>query len=509
VKTKEKFIDALVNGEMFDSLFGYAHKRCYSREESEDLCQEIVTEILATLDDDAEITDKITDDENMAKIKRSIKSLSTIYRDVIVMHYFDELKISEIATRLNIPENRVKQRLFSAKEKIRKEVTIMPNVSNTRNTPKTVKEYTLSLPGTPGSKSVFDEHSRETADTALRQNIIIACRSEAKSIKTLSEELKVPESFLEDEARRISSDLLKNDNGKYIANSIVVTPEMSAAIDKMMSESAADHITAIKEYFLSKKDEVMAYEYLNAPRSYEFLLWYLIPKLTHSLTFPLSDAILKKMEANNIKKEDRGFYLVPLMTERGKPFLQKGTNDNGVIVRDHETGKQTALYNIGVDPHMPWHKGRFPCITDFTNHQDVFMILKTIGGLDESKIDESQKEAAATALEKEYIRRESAKLYPNPVIATLATEEKLNDILWNSPEIESIASKFTAQFSSKYWEIITAHVPPHLLGQADIFVVITAGSIAHYLIEQSLSTNLLAKISPTSCAEGILGVVEI
>ncbi|MCL2772406.1 MAG: methyltransferase domain-containing protein [Oscillospiraceae bacterium] len=66
--------------------------------------------------------ERIVDAENLAKIKREIASLPEIYGKVMVMYYLDELSIAEIAKRLNIPENRVKQRLFAAREKIRKEV---------------------------------------------------------------------------------------------------------------------------------------------------------------------------------------------------------------------------------------------------------------------------------------------------------------------------------------------------------------------------------------------------
>lgn len=41
---------------------------------------------------------------------------------MVILYYIDELSVREIAERLNIPENRVKQRLFSAREKIRKDI---------------------------------------------------------------------------------------------------------------------------------------------------------------------------------------------------------------------------------------------------------------------------------------------------------------------------------------------------------------------------------------------------
>ncbi|MCL2772405.1 MAG: hypothetical protein FWD71_03560 [Oscillospiraceae bacterium] len=46
---KKEFIESLTDGGMIDNIFGYAYKRCFSKYEAEDLCQEIITEILLAL----------------------------------------------------------------------------------------------------------------------------------------------------------------------------------------------------------------------------------------------------------------------------------------------------------------------------------------------------------------------------------------------------------------------------------------------------------------------------
>ncbi|MBN2414587.1 sigma-70 family RNA polymerase sigma factor [bacterium] len=50
----------------------------------------------------------------------AIDSLDTIYRAVIVLKYFIELPYADIAYIMDIPEKRVKSRLFSARQVIRK-----------------------------------------------------------------------------------------------------------------------------------------------------------------------------------------------------------------------------------------------------------------------------------------------------------------------------------------------------------------------------------------------------
>lgn len=51
-----------------------------------------------------------------------VKTLKEKYQTVIVLHYFQELSISEIALTLNIREGTVKSRLYNARKKLKKVV---------------------------------------------------------------------------------------------------------------------------------------------------------------------------------------------------------------------------------------------------------------------------------------------------------------------------------------------------------------------------------------------------
>lgn len=67
--------------------------------------------------------ERIVDADNLSRIKREIAALPEIYKKVMIMYYFDGFSVAETAKILSIPENRVKQRLFAAKNKIRTEVS--------------------------------------------------------------------------------------------------------------------------------------------------------------------------------------------------------------------------------------------------------------------------------------------------------------------------------------------------------------------------------------------------
>lgn len=56
------------------------------------------------------------------KIRECIKELPLIYREVIILHYFEELKISEISTVLQQPEGTVKSKLSRGRELLEKSI---------------------------------------------------------------------------------------------------------------------------------------------------------------------------------------------------------------------------------------------------------------------------------------------------------------------------------------------------------------------------------------------------
>ncbi|ATW26792.1 RNA polymerase sigma factor [Candidatus Formimonas warabiya] len=70
--------------------------------------------------------DKVVRKVMNGKIRASIRQLPLIYREVIILHYFEDLKVAEIAQILQQPEGTVKSKLSRGREALentlRKEV---------------------------------------------------------------------------------------------------------------------------------------------------------------------------------------------------------------------------------------------------------------------------------------------------------------------------------------------------------------------------------------------------
>lgn len=63
--------------------------------------------------------DELIEAEERSKIGAAILALSLQYREPILLYYYEEMKIAEIAIVLNIPENTVKTRLRRAREALK------------------------------------------------------------------------------------------------------------------------------------------------------------------------------------------------------------------------------------------------------------------------------------------------------------------------------------------------------------------------------------------------------
>lgn len=153
--------------EYVDRVYAYAVKRTFSEEEAEELSQEILFTVVKelsklrdenkfepwlwgvaenvtrsfrrkmgkqramysydfpedwstrTVEDEAE---NENDEELYGRLRGKIAMLSAMYRDIIILHYYDGLSTKQISKRLGIPEGTVTWRLSEARKKLKRSV---------------------------------------------------------------------------------------------------------------------------------------------------------------------------------------------------------------------------------------------------------------------------------------------------------------------------------------------------------------------------------------------------
>lgn len=218
---------------MLDKTFAWSVSRTFSREEAEELTQEILFQALKSIgdlrDDNkfepwfwrlANITlkvfkrgkgkdrntvsfDKVTmpsfeeeydfePDSEYENLRRIIAQMSAVYRDIIVMHYYDNLSCKIISQKLGLPEGTVTYRLSMARTKLKEECNQM---NETALKPAKLK---IRITGEGNYNGDTKPFPWSYIDDALSQNILWYSYREPKTVEELSKLTGVPAFYIED-----------------------------------------------------------------------------------------------------------------------------------------------------------------------------------------------------------------------------------------------------------------------------------------------------------------------
>jgi len=153
-------------------------------------------------------------DETCIRLRKEISYLGKIRREIVVMHYFQKLKLREIARRLNIPLGTVKWHLYDAKNQIREGIAMREEGTLG------MKPIKFTSMGISGSLSPDGKGTGYYLAKLISQNIAYAAYHEAKTISEIAVELGVPAAFVEDEVAYLEDNgfMDKAAGGKYLTN---------------------------------------------------------------------------------------------------------------------------------------------------------------------------------------------------------------------------------------------------------------------------------------------------
>jgi predicted DNA-binding transcriptional regulator len=161
-----------------------------------------------------DFTGDLEKDETCIRLRSEIAYLGKIRREIVVMHYFQGLKLHEIARRLNIPPGTVKWHLHDARNQI-KEGIEMNEKGTLAMLP--VKFSNITFGGEPGAKG---EEPKDYFAKLISQNVAYAAYHEAKTITEIAQELGIPAVYIEDEVAHLEDNgfIDQVPGGKYLTN---------------------------------------------------------------------------------------------------------------------------------------------------------------------------------------------------------------------------------------------------------------------------------------------------
>lgn len=283
-------LDNAILTKYIDRIYKYAVNKTYSRDEADELSSEIILQALNSLNnlhDDskfepwlwslADNTAKVfkrkrgreraiysfdnfnpeqgdedeylfEEEEIFEDLRIKISQLSGMYRDIIILHYYDNLTCSEISRKLGIPEGTVMWRLSEGRNRIKKETTEMNDKAL-----KPVK-LNISINGNGNYNGKDRPFPWTYINDALSQNILWHSYESAKSIEELSKLCGVPAYYIENSVENLikREAMIKTDKIKYRTDFIIYGDQViqyaMSAHDKFTSAIAEPFIQTLKGF---------------------------------------------------------------------------------------------------------------------------------------------------------------------------------------------------------------------------------------------------------------------
>ena len=512
------------DGELLDKLFGFCYARTSDSYEAQELCSDIIfalvkaahsegeisslysfiwrvarnvyadfsanrrrraeafyegdaDEIFAVIADEAPDADSA---ERIGAIYRRIAFLTKAYREVMILYYIDGLSTAEIAERLNTSEVAVRQRLFSARQKVKSEVETMTEM-NERPLALDEKEYIIWGTGNP-----MWGDPREVCTRMFSKHIVWLCHKKSRTAAEIAAELNVPTVYVEEELEILRRGkngeyglLRRLDNGRYAMNFILLDRDVIEKAQALYAEHLPKICDIIADYIEENKEKYLSFPYLNRKVELNLILWQQVSYMSRAFSYNV-ESVLKERYFKQVKEVERP-YSVFGYVNNGRSY---GGGWDGVDARNICGYAGVQLENI----YLTRIRKHFHCGWNVSNDPQLQLAIRAIEGMQVSSLNETEKEQAAKAIECGYLYREDDMLYTKILVNTVQDKGSLFDISrglrngYFEEEAALVAEKLAA--------LIRKSVPDYLLGEwryaNDLANLPVIDSLVEALIEKGI-----------------------
>jgi len=415
-----------------ERVYGYAVNHTYSREEADELSQEILYTALRELPRlkdaqkfepwlwglagnvtksyrrfmgkqramysyntlegltyEAEFSEE--QEEVYDALRTKIAMLSAMYRDIIVLYYYDDLSVKQISEKLNIPEGTITWRLSEARKKLKKESGTM-NESALRPI-----ELEIRISGTGSYNGTTSPFPHVYINDALSQNILYHCYEQPKTVEELAKICGVPAYYVEERLENLlkREAVAETGKGKYRTEFMIYSDKVNE-----YGEKAGDVFAPVVEDFVSAMrmlaDEAEQLGIYTAGKSKEELVYlYGIMAMEH---LSKKHNPVERKECPVRYDGGRWSYQAHMVSNQKHPVGGMGREEGAVYELPEACGSVDAYH------HIAYHFGDFAYRNLMSSGQ-----MKACEAL-LAGTEVTDTEAVALAIEEGYIIRKDGKL---------------------------------------------------------------------------------------------------
>jgi len=552
IKMKKSELLKMMDDKLLESLFGFCYVRTNDSYEAQELCSDIVFALVKTARTDGEIDkplpfiwrvarnvyanysdsrkrrgelfyegdaeelllllpaqeDAADDSDELMKIVFArIAFLTRAYREVMILFYIEGKSTAQIAGLTGASETAVRQRLFSARKKLRSEVTEMLDETGKNQKPVVLDKINLSIWGNGDPKA---GDPRNVCTRQFSKHIVWLCRKKPMSAVGIAEELHVPTVYVEEELEILQKGengqyglLRRMENGLYAINFVLFDRETMEEAAAIYQEYLPDVTAKIADFVKSHKEEYLTYPYLNKKTDLNLVLWQQTEHMIGEFRFAVQE-ILSKKYFKNVEQSKRPFTVYGYDAAKG--YYESGSM-NGAYGQNICGYSEVYCCNIG----NRWIRQHFDCGLNVALDSQIQLALRAVEGLDISTLSEAEKEHAAKAVECGYLYREGERLYTKILVCKLKESVKChyNSIFYDAANQfyaasgpESCCDEKTEEIAGKIADLIHKHVPEHLLGDYEAAAWLADLQVPDQLLGSLIEQGLLVPPKDGVGAEG-------
>jgi len=473
------------------TIFSYCRARTNSKEDAEDLSQDILFELLRSKGSfcndkafygfmwavagnvykdwckkrkkiiESELDENISDDSvplaellekesDLRLLYRELSLLTEQYRKVIVQYYFNELKVSDISKSLNISESMVKFLLFKSRKILKEGMNMERTKGDLSFKP---RHLILALLGAGANCDMEKVHSIWNAVDAnlLAQNILFACYNDRCTAEEISLEIGVAVPYLEKDLGRLCRrDLLIQKGGKYETNIVIMTKEFSEEANEKILPVCREIADKITTFLNERLNDIKAIGFHIGVENDNLLKWQITNMCLQNTPEPDNPTPAKP---ESQKKTHAGLDILAYGIEHHQN-LSILTNMNFTNVHGDKIKVVDGFVNDSKD---------FPY---FDGHQNRVNILLDIAKGKSDGFSENDMFEIAEFIKHGYVRKNGDVLSLNIPIFTAEQFKKIRSIIDNAADRNIIMRK-VGEAVNITTDILVQHTPVSLKKDAE------------------------------------------
>ncbi|WP_353893681.1 sigma-70 family RNA polymerase sigma factor [Proteinivorax hydrogeniformans] len=463
-----------------DTIFAFSLKRTNNWHEAEDLSQEIIVNLYSSLPSlkdpnrfygwmwavannvykgflrtreknktvplyDSSSSPKVEDweidylhKEEIGLLNRELSVLSGLYREAMVLYYLEDYSCEDIAKKLNISINMVKQYLFKSRKKVKDGMTMIRQTGEKSFNP---QKFSIYYWGNQGN------YCADLFKRKLPGNIMLELYNQPITLEQLSVELGVSAVYLEDELKILYDHGLvkKVKNHRFQSNIAIFTKQFETELSKKTDDVYTEIAESLHSFIKQNESKIKSIGFYGNNIDLNQLTWQLATHcLTEASIYRFLSDYLKMVKMPLLSTGNRGFLWgleQYFQDNKFNPGLGNYSDSVGTI-----RFVDFALYPFSI---KLWDKSLAKQLTAIVNNNSYAPT-------------EDEKEKLVELVQQGLVKPSNGELKPNFPIFTQTQYQKLSNIL--SPMLENL-DKILNIHQETIEKTLKDFVPAHLKSQ--------------------------------------------